>query len=197
MKYLPHWLKRLLIFIVKGANKKEKKINLMRLSLKMSPSRYALIAYGNIQNHCFLQCLHYFESLWMVHPELALLSSEPGGVIGGNAFKLVERFPESFSNDIFYSMQSHCMLYEAFADSAGSFYLTDVYASEVSRLGEVNVADPLPVMSLHCKEGRRPAVFLRFRSVWIVRDGLARFHWLVKGICHFVSMSPTFLWMCV
>ncbi|GFG39878.1 hypothetical protein Cfor_03863, partial [Coptotermes formosanus] len=46
----------------------------------------------------------------------------------------------------------------------GSFYLTDVYASEVSRLGEVCVADPLPVMSLHCKEGRRPAVFLRFRD---------------------------------
>ncbi|XP_023721657.1 diacylglycerol kinase theta isoform X6 [Cryptotermes secundus] len=46
----------------------------------------------------------------------------------------------------------------------GSFYLTDVYASEVSRLGEVNVVDPLPVMSLHCKEGRRPAVFLRFRD---------------------------------
>jgi diacylglycerol kinase (ATP) len=46
----------------------------------------------------------------------------------------------------------------------GSFYLTDIYATEVSRLGEVCVADPLPVMSLHCKEGRRPAVFLRFRD---------------------------------
>jgi len=53
-----------------------------------------------------------------------------------------------------------------FCWSAGSFYLTDVYASEVSRLGEVYVADPLPIMNLHCKEGRRPAVFLRFRSAW-------------------------------
>jgi len=53
-----------------------------------------------------------------------------------------------------------------FCWSAGSFYLTDVYASEASRLGEVCVADPLPLMSLHCKEGRRPAVFLRFRSAW-------------------------------
>lgn len=70
-------------------------------------------------------------------------------------------------------MSSHCVLYKAFVNSAGFFYLTDVYASEVSRLGEVNVADPLPVMSLHCKEGRRPAVFLRFRSVWMLRQCLS------------------------
>lgn len=89
-------------------------------------------------------------------------------------------------------MYSHCMQYKVFVDSAGSFYLTDVYASEVSRLGEVNVVDPLPVMSLHCKEGRRPAVFLRFRLVWTLGHCLTCSHLLVKGTYHFVNISLTF-----
>ncbi|XP_069692506.1 diacylglycerol kinase theta isoform X5 [Periplaneta americana] len=46
----------------------------------------------------------------------------------------------------------------------GTFYLTDVYASEDPRLAEVRLSDPLPVMNLHRKEGKRPAVFLRFRD---------------------------------
>jgi hypothetical protein len=85
-----------------------------------------------------------------------------------------------------YSVQFilHNVQYESFIDYAGSFYLTDVYASEVSRLGEVCVADPLPVMSLHCKEGRRPAVFLRFRSAWI------RCQW----IFHNPPVCPLFKW---
>lgn len=69
-----------------------------------------------------------------------------------------------------------------FMGSAEFFYLTDVYASEVSRLGEVSIADPLPVMSLHCKEGRRPAVFLRFRSVWIMRHHLTVLILLIGGL---------------
>jgi hypothetical protein len=82
------------------------------------------------------------------------------------------------------------MLYKAFVDSSGSFYLTDVYASEVSRLGEVNVADPLPVMSLHCKEGRRPALFLRFRSVWIVMPSVGERHLpFGKNVPHFLNGS--------
>ncbi|KAJ9586547.1 hypothetical protein L9F63_028409, partial [Diploptera punctata] len=46
----------------------------------------------------------------------------------------------------------------------GNFYLTDIYASEDTRLAEVRLTDPLPVMNLHRKEGKRPAVFLRFRD---------------------------------
>lgn len=46
---------------------------------------------------------------------------------------------------------------------AGNFYLTDIYASDESRLADMPLADPLPVISLHRKEGKRPAVFLRFR----------------------------------
>ncbi|XP_075238198.1 diacylglycerol kinase theta [Lycorma delicatula] len=40
-----------------------------------------------------------------------------------------------------------------------NFYLTDLYAPEETRL-----CDPCPVMNLHRKEGKRPAVFLRFKD---------------------------------
>ncbi|XP_017770356.1 PREDICTED: diacylglycerol kinase theta isoform X2 [Nicrophorus vespilloides] len=40
-----------------------------------------------------------------------------------------------------------------------SFHLTDMYAPEETRL-----QDPTPVLNLHRKEGKRPAVFLRFRD---------------------------------
>ncbi|KAK7867599.1 hypothetical protein R5R35_005292 [Gryllus longicercus] len=46
----------------------------------------------------------------------------------------------------------------------GNFYLTDVYAAEDTRLPEARLEDPLPVLNLHRKEGKRPAVFLRFRD---------------------------------
>nr|CAD7198846.1 unnamed protein product [Timema douglasi] len=46
----------------------------------------------------------------------------------------------------------------------GNFYLTDLYASEESRFSESRLADPLPVLNLHRKEGKRPAVFLRFKD---------------------------------
>lgn len=39
-----------------------------------------------------------------------------------------------------------------------SFHLTDLYAPE-----EMRLQDPTPVLSLHRKEGKRPAVFLRFK----------------------------------
>ncbi|KAJ8932284.1 hypothetical protein NQ314_014776 [Rhamnusium bicolor] len=39
-----------------------------------------------------------------------------------------------------------------------SFHLTDLYSSE-----EAVLQDPTPVLSLHRKEGKRPAVFLRFK----------------------------------
>ncbi|XP_018899606.2 diacylglycerol kinase theta isoform X1 [Bemisia tabaci] len=40
-----------------------------------------------------------------------------------------------------------------------NFYLTDLYAPE-----EIALCDPSPVMNLHRKEGKRPAVFLRFKD---------------------------------
>ncbi|XP_044258463.1 diacylglycerol kinase theta isoform X8 [Tribolium madens] len=40
-----------------------------------------------------------------------------------------------------------------------SFHLTDLYSPE-----EAVLQDPTPVMSLHRKEGKRPAVFLRFKD---------------------------------
>ncbi|XP_066993369.2 diacylglycerol kinase theta isoform X4 [Anabrus simplex] len=45
-----------------------------------------------------------------------------------------------------------------------NFYLTDLYASEESRPADTKLVDPLPVMNLHRKEGKRPAVFLRFKD---------------------------------
>ncbi|KAK4881601.1 hypothetical protein RN001_004920 [Aquatica leii] len=40
-----------------------------------------------------------------------------------------------------------------------SFYLTDLYSSD-----EVQLQDPTPILNLHRKEGKRPAVFLRFKD---------------------------------
>ncbi|XP_046673219.1 diacylglycerol kinase theta isoform X3 [Homalodisca vitripennis] len=40
-----------------------------------------------------------------------------------------------------------------------NFYLTDLYSPEESTL-----SDPCPVMNLHRREGKRPAVFLRFKD---------------------------------
>ncbi|XP_076649821.1 diacylglycerol kinase theta isoform X10 [Halictus rubicundus] len=40
-----------------------------------------------------------------------------------------------------------------------NFYLTDLYASE-----ETELCDPTPVLNLNRKEGKRPAVFLRFKD---------------------------------
>lgn len=40
----------------------------------------------------------------------------------------------------------------------GNFYLTDLYATE-----ETELCDPTPVLNLNRKEGKRPAVFLRFK----------------------------------
>lgn len=39
-----------------------------------------------------------------------------------------------------------------------SFYLTDLYSPD-----EASLQDPTPVLNLHRKEGKRPAVFLRFK----------------------------------
>lgn len=39
-----------------------------------------------------------------------------------------------------------------------NFYLTDLYAAE-----ETELCDPTPVLNLNRKEGKRPAVFLRFK----------------------------------
>ncbi|XP_043497853.1 diacylglycerol kinase theta-like isoform X1 [Polistes fuscatus] len=41
----------------------------------------------------------------------------------------------------------------------GYFYLTDLYATEESEL-----SDPTPILNLNRKEGKRPAVFLRFKD---------------------------------
>ncbi|KAG8308489.1 hypothetical protein J6590_002579 [Homalodisca vitripennis] len=41
-----------------------------------------------------------------------------------------------------------------------NFYLTDLYSPEESTL-----SDPCPVMNLHRREGKRPAVFLRFKKM--------------------------------
>lgn len=41
----------------------------------------------------------------------------------------------------------------------GNFFLTDLYAPEETRL-----CDPCPIMNLHRTEGKRPAVFLRFKD---------------------------------
>ncbi|GLV43765.1 uncharacterized protein CBL_06911 [Carabus blaptoides fortunei] len=40
-----------------------------------------------------------------------------------------------------------------------TFYVTDLYAPE-----ELELQDPHPIMNLHRKEGKRPAIFLRFRD---------------------------------
>ena len=47
----------------------------------------------------------------------------------------------------------------------GNFYLTDVYATD-----ETELCDPNPVLNLNRKEGKRPAVFLRFKWVPIQRN---------------------------
>ncbi|KAL6449241.1 hypothetical protein ACFW04_000708 [Cataglyphis niger] len=41
----------------------------------------------------------------------------------------------------------------------GNFYLTDLYAAE-----ETELCDPTPVLNLNRQEGKRPAVFLRFKN---------------------------------
>ncbi|XP_011703393.1 PREDICTED: diacylglycerol kinase theta isoform X6 [Wasmannia auropunctata] len=41
-----------------------------------------------------------------------------------------------------------------------NFYLTDLYAAE-----ETELCDPTPVLNLNRKEGKRPAVFLRFKDI--------------------------------
>ncbi|OAD52271.1 Diacylglycerol kinase theta [Eufriesea mexicana] len=43
--------------------------------------------------------------------------------------------------------------------SKGNFYLTDLYATD-----ETELCDPNPVLNLNRKEGKRPAVFLRFKD---------------------------------
>lgn len=45
-----------------------------------------------------------------------------------------------------------------FFPNSGSFYLTDLYATDESEL-----CDPTPVLNLNREEGKRPAVFLRFK----------------------------------
>lgn len=40
------------------------------------------------------------------------------------------------------------------------FYLTDLYATNGD---EIQIQDPTPVLNLHKIEGKRPAIFLRFR----------------------------------
>lgn len=40
------------------------------------------------------------------------------------------------------------------------FYLTDLYATNGD---EIQIQDPAPVLNLHKIEGKRPAIFLRFR----------------------------------
>lgn len=42
--------------------------------------------------------------------------------------------------------------------NSGNFYLTDLYAAE-----ETELCDPTPVLNLNRQEGKRPAVFLRFK----------------------------------
>jgi len=50
-------------------------------------------------------------------------------------------------------------LTDSFSDKlAGNFYLTDLYAAE-----ETELCDPTPILNLNRKEGKRPAVFLRFK----------------------------------
>lgn len=46
----------------------------------------------------------------------------------------------------------------SFRENSGKFYLTDLYAAE-----ETELCDPTPVLNLNRKEGKRPAVFLRFK----------------------------------
>lgn len=46
----------------------------------------------------------------------------------------------------------------AFLFVSEHFYLTDIYSPDESVLN-----DPCPVPSLHRREGKRPAVFLRFK----------------------------------
>lgn len=43
-------------------------------------------------------------------------------------------------------------------ENTGNFYLTDLYAAD-----ETELCDPTPVLNLNRKEGKRPAVFLRFK----------------------------------
>lgn len=40
----------------------------------------------------------------------------------------------------------------------GNFFLTDLYAAD-----EIELCDPTPVLNINRKEGKRPAVFLRFK----------------------------------
>ena len=44
------------------------------------------------------------------------------------------------------------------SSNSGNFYLTDLYATD-----EIELCDPTPVLNLNRKEGKRPAVFLRFK----------------------------------
>lgn len=49
-------------------------------------------------------------------------------------------------------------IYFFFRENSGNFYLTDLYAAE-----ETELCDPTPVLNLNRQEGKRPAVFLRFK----------------------------------
>lgn len=42
---------------------------------------------------------------------------------------------------------------------SGNFYITDLYAAD-----ETELRDPSPIMNLHRKEGKRRAIFLRYRD---------------------------------
>ena len=48
--------------------------------------------------------------------------------------------------------------YDAVSFVAALFYLTDLYGSE-----DIPLSDPNPVQNLVRKEGKRPAIYLRFK----------------------------------
>ncbi|CAD1473799.1 unnamed protein product, partial [Heterotrigona itama] len=53
----------------------------------------------------------------------------------------------------------HVYIFLYFCFNSGNFYLTDLYATD-----EIELCDPTPVLNLNRKEGKRPAVFLRFKD---------------------------------
>ena len=58
----------------------------------------------------------------------------------------------------FFVIISKKLIIVNFFPATAAYYLTDVYSEDEARL-----TDPSPVMSLFRKEGRRPAVYLRFK----------------------------------
>lgn len=64
--------------------------------------------------------------------------------------------------NIYESLLSSLLIYMYifffFRKNLGNFYLTDLYAAE-----ETELCDPTPVLNLNRQEGKRPAVFLRFK----------------------------------